>query len=312
MHKFPAIVVPFCKGINARASTFRKACEKGAFLLAFQVFCVMRGSGATFFARRKNILLPRSYYVFWNKCGDFMNLFGMAKLVGGDEFEPSVEIEHAEEGMREAIGREISRFCFVEERESSFANSAESGKHGVFFGEERGVDGKRRLEAADAIFGQEKRESKAIQKGNWARGMAKDAIRVGDDAGFDLAEMSDDFGGGPGGWGGRSLPKIKRDGVGGSEEAGLGAEEFRAERVEPWHLRSTTEEDLRLTQMLRRRIEAKKPLPRRTQPKGYATRRRRRPARRRGLVGGRGLRRTRGQRFGGRRGGFPGAFCRRG
>ena len=53
-----------------------------------------------------------------------MNLFGMAKLVAGDEFEPSVEIEHAEERMREAIGREISRFCFVEERKSSFANSA--------------------------------------------------------------------------------------------------------------------------------------------------------------------------------------------
>jgi len=176
----------------------------------------MRESGATFFARRKNILLLRSYYVFWNKCGDFMNLFGVAKLVAGDEFQPSVEIEHAEEGMRKAIRREIPRFCFVEERESSFANSAESGEHGTFFSEERRVDAKRRLEATDAIFGQEKRESPALQEGNWARGMAKDAIRVGDDAGFDLAEMSDDFGGGPGVWGGRSLPKIKRDGVGGS------------------------------------------------------------------------------------------------
>ena len=255
MHKFPAIVVPFCKGINGKASTFGKACEKGAFLLAFQVLCVMRESKATFFARRKNILLLRSYYVFWKKRGDFMNLFGMAKLVGGDEFEPSVEIEHAEEGMRKAVGREISRFCFVEERESSFANSAESGEHGIFFSEERRVDGKRRLEATDAIFGQEKRESELLQERNWARRMAKDAVGVGDDAGFDLAEMSDDFGSGPGVWGGRSLPKIKRDGVGGSEEARLGAKEFGAEGVEPWHLSSTTEEDLRLTQMLKRRIE---------------------------------------------------------
>ncbi len=255
MHKFPAIVVPFCKGINGRASTFGKACEKGAFLLAFQVFCVMRESEATFFARRKNILLLRSYYVFWKKCGDFMNLFGMAKLVGGDEFEPSVEIEHAEEGMRKAIGREISRFCFVKERESSFANSAESGEHGIFFGEQRRVDGKRRSEATDAIFGQEKRESELLQERNWARRMAKDAIRVGDDAGFDLAEMSDDFGGGPGVCRRRSLPQIKRDGVDGSEEAGLGAEEFAAEGVELWHLRPTNEENLRLTQMLRRRVE---------------------------------------------------------
>ena len=122
----------------------------------------MRESGATFFARRKNILLLRSYYVFWNKCGDFMNLFGMAKLVAGDEFEPTVEIEHAEKGMRKTIRREISRFCFVEERESSFANSAESGEHGIFFGEERRVDSERRLEATNAIFGQEKRESETL------------------------------------------------------------------------------------------------------------------------------------------------------
>jgi len=82
-----------------------------------------------------------------------MNLFRMAKLVGGDQFEPSVETEHAEEGMRKAIRREISRFCFVDERQSSFANSAESGEHGIFFGEQSRVDGKWRLEAADAIFG---------------------------------------------------------------------------------------------------------------------------------------------------------------
>jgi len=206
----------------------------------------MPESAATFFARRKNILLLRSYYVFWNKCGDFMNLFGMTELVAGDEFEPRVEIEHAEEGMREAIRREISRFCFVEERESSFANSTEGGEHGIFFSEERRVDGKRRLKGVDAIFGQEKRESEALQERNWPRRMAKDAIRVGDDAGFDLAEMSDDFGGGPGVWGRRSLPTIKRDGVGGSEEAGLGAEEFGAEGVELWHLRPTTRRESKI------------------------------------------------------------------
>ena len=55
--------------------------------------------------------------------------------------------------MRKAVGREISRFCFVEERESSFANSAETGEHGILFGEEGRVDGKRGPKAADAIFG---------------------------------------------------------------------------------------------------------------------------------------------------------------
>jgi len=38
----------------------------------------------SFVPRRKNILLLRSYYVFWNKYGDFVNLFGVAKLVAGD------------------------------------------------------------------------------------------------------------------------------------------------------------------------------------------------------------------------------------
>ena len=85
--------------------------------------------------------------------------------------------------------------------------------------------------------------------------MAEDAVAVGDDAGFDLAEMRDDVGGGPSVCGRRSLPKIKRDSVGGSEEAGLGAEEFGAEGIEVWHSRSRTEEDLRLTQVLRRRVE---------------------------------------------------------
>jgi len=37
-----------------------------------------------FLARRKNILLLRSYYVIWKKRGDFVNLFGMTKLVAGD------------------------------------------------------------------------------------------------------------------------------------------------------------------------------------------------------------------------------------
>src|SRR5258708_18802594 len=166
-----------------------------------------------------------------------MNLFGMAKLVAGDEFEPSVEIEHAEVGMRKGIGREISRFCFVEERESSFANSAEGGEHGIFFSEKRAVDGKRRLQTADAIFGQEEREAEALQERDGARRVAEDAVGVGDDAGFDLAEMSYDVGGGPGVCGRRSLPLIQRDGVDGSEEAGLGGEEFGAEGVEVWHLK---------------------------------------------------------------------------
>ena len=116
--------------------------------------------------------------------------------------------------MGKAVGRKVSGFCFVEERESSFANSAEAGEHGIFFGEKRSVDGKRGTEAADAVFGEEEREAEAIDEWHRARRVAEDAVGVGDDAGFDLAEMRGDFGGGPDALGGRSLPEIGRDGVG--------------------------------------------------------------------------------------------------
>ena len=83
--------------------------------------------------------------------------------MAGDQFEPSAEIEHAEKGVREAVGREISRLCYVEKYESSFANSAESGEHGIFFVEEGRVDGKRRFEATNAIFGQEERKAETFE-----------------------------------------------------------------------------------------------------------------------------------------------------
>lgn len=160
-----------------------------------------------------------------------MNLFGVAELVAGDQFEPGVEIEHAKKGMREAVGREILRLCFVEKRESSFANSAESGEHGIFVRHQSGVDGKRRFEAADAILGQEERKAETLQERNWARRMAKNAKGVGDDAGFDLAEVGDDFCCGPGGVGRAGLPAVERDGVRGGEEAGLGMGEFGADGI---------------------------------------------------------------------------------
>jgi len=215
----------------------------------------MRESGATFFARRKISYFCEVTTCFGISVAISWNLFGMTELVAGDEFEPRVEIEHAEEGMREAIRREISRFCFVEERESSFANSTEGGEHGIFFSEERRVDGKRRLKGVDAIFGQEKRESEALQERNWPRRMAKDAIRVGDDAGFDLAEMSDDFGGGPGVWGRGSLPTNQRDGVGAVRKRDWALKSL-ARRESRFGIRDPQpEENPRLTQMLRRRVE---------------------------------------------------------
>ena len=58
---------------------------------------------------------------------------------------------------------------------------------------------------------------------------------VGEYAGFDLAEMSDDFGGGPSAWGRRRLPKVGGDGVRDGEKTGLGGGEFGADGGEVWH-----------------------------------------------------------------------------
>src|SRR5690242_10540421 len=99
--------------------------------------------------------------------------------------------------MGEAVRREISRLCFLEKRERSFANSAERGEHGIFVRHQSRIDGKRRFEAADAVFGQKKWKAETLQEWNWARWMAKNAKGVCNDAGFDLAEVGDDFCCGP-------------------------------------------------------------------------------------------------------------------
>lgn len=66
--------------------------------------------------------------------------------------------------------------------------------------------------------------------------MAEDAVGVGEYAGFDLAEMSDDFGSGPGVWRGSSLPAVGRDGVRDGQKTGLGGGEFGADGVEVGHV----------------------------------------------------------------------------
>ena len=61
----------------------------------------------------KDLLILRSGYAIWKKCCDFVNLFGVANLVAGDEIEPIVNGEHAEKRMRKTVSGEILGFCFV-------------------------------------------------------------------------------------------------------------------------------------------------------------------------------------------------------
>lgn len=140
--------------------------------------------------------------------------------------------------MRKAVGCEISGFCFVKKRECSIANSAEAAKLSVFFGEQGWIDGKRRAEAAHAIFDEEEWKAEAFCEWNMTWLVLEDALGVENYAGFDLAEMGGDFRGGPARFDGAGLPVEEGNGVGGGEEAGLGVEEFRADGVEIGHCTS--------------------------------------------------------------------------
>ena len=100
----------------------------------------------------KNLLDLRRSYAIWKKCDDFVNLFGVTELVASDQIEPTVDAEHAEKRVRETIRREISGFCFVKERESSFANRAKIADLSVFLTKKLFIDWEWRAKAANTIF----------------------------------------------------------------------------------------------------------------------------------------------------------------
>ena len=147
---------------------------------------------------RRNLLDLRTSYTIWKMCGNFVNLFGMAKLVACDQFEPFVDAQHAKKRMGKEIRSEISGFCFVEKHESLIANRTQIAQLNIFFAEPSLVNRERRAETKNAVFGDEKRKVKALQEGYRTRIMADDASRGSDDARFDLAEVCGDFCGGPG------------------------------------------------------------------------------------------------------------------
>lgn len=76
---------------------------------------------------------------------------------------------------------------------------------------------------------------KPLEERNRARRVPKDAGGVEDDAGFDLAKMGRDFGGGPGDVGRARLPVGKRDSVGGGQIDGLRTKKICANGVEVRH-----------------------------------------------------------------------------
>jgi hypothetical protein len=63
-----------------------------------------------------SLLLLRTYYAIWNILRDFYHLFGMANLVSGNEGEPRVKIQTAEEWMRPAKDTQVAAMCLFQER----------------------------------------------------------------------------------------------------------------------------------------------------------------------------------------------------
>lgn len=128
--------------------------------------------------------------------------------------------------MKPEIGREIARGCFFEEREGSFANRTQVGEHRFLGVEEFRVEGDWRLATEEPGFDDPAGKMKTLQEGDGLRRVAGDAVGGADDGALDLAEMGDDFGGGPTAVGRAGPPEVEGDEVGGAEKCRLGADEL--------------------------------------------------------------------------------------
>lgn len=158
--------------------------------------------------------------------GDLQHLLGVASLVGSDKFEPAVGIQHAEEWVKPEIRREIARGCFFEERNGSFANRAQGGERRFFGVKELRVERDGCLAPEEAGFDDSERNMKAPQERNGLGRVADDAVGGAGNGALDLAEMGDDFCGGPTAVGRAGPPEVEGDEVGGAEKRRLGTGEL--------------------------------------------------------------------------------------
>ena len=96
--------------------------------------------------------LLRRNYAFWKIFRNFYYLFCMANLMYRDKCKPIVETELAEERMPPVMHAQIARFCFFQERQSLFADTAQLIQHQFFVGKQLCVDWNRRFAANQALF----------------------------------------------------------------------------------------------------------------------------------------------------------------
>lgn len=128
--------------------------------------------------------------------------------------------------MRPVVGLEISGACFLQERESSFSKIPEIRQHGLLFTEKPGIEGDRRFAANKPSLDHQKRKMEFLKKWDRPGDVANDAIGTSQNGALDLAEVSDDFGGGPPIIARAHLPLLRRNLVGSSQERLLGEMEL--------------------------------------------------------------------------------------
>lgn len=124
--------------------------------------------------------------------------------------------------MRPVVGPKIASARFLKEGEGAFPKISKIRQHGFLFREKRGIERDRRFAANDAGFDHQQRKVEFHEKGHRPRRVADDAVGGSENGALDLAEVSDDFGGGPSAVVGTGLPLPGRDLVGSNEEGLLG------------------------------------------------------------------------------------------
>lgn len=107
---------------------------------------------------------------------DAQYLFCVANLMRSNHFKPPIGVQHADKRVRPEVGGKIACGCFVQKRESAFANSTQIRKHGFFGVEEIGIERNGRLAADDGGLDDLQRKMKTLEESNRSGRMAGYAV----------------------------------------------------------------------------------------------------------------------------------------
>ena len=155
--------------------------------------------------------------------------------MGGDESEPSIDVERAKKWMTPTVLTEIAALSFLGKCQAALADVAEFSEHLLFFADQLQVQRHGSVAADQALFDESKREVKSLQERDGFRGMLQDAVGFGDNGALDNNKVRDQLGGAPDAMAMADFPMIRRDGVGGAQQIPLSARELPDEGFEVRH-----------------------------------------------------------------------------